>query len=137
MTHFGQSAGARSIDAHSFTYPDKPLVRNIIMNSGCALSPLPVSDPECTHFSFLAKSMGFEGGDAVAELAFMRQQPANKLVDAIREHWVTSARPFLSFRPIVDGFTLFDDYEERVKSGKFSKLIRLLDSKSWTETRTP
>ncbi|KAF4819254.1 Acetylcholinesterase [Colletotrichum siamense] len=122
MTHFGQSAGARSIDAHSFTYPDKPLVRNIIMNSGCALPPLPVGDPECTHFSFLAKSMGFEGGDAVAELAFMRQQPADKLVDAIREHWVTSTRPFLSFRPIVDGFTLFDDYEERVKSGKFSKL---------------
>ncbi|KAK1510631.1 acetylcholinesterase [Colletotrichum tamarilloi] len=122
MTHFGQSAGARSIDCHAFLHPDKPLVRNLILHSGCALPLLPVSDPGCTHFSALAKALGFPGGDAAAELEFMRQQPSQELLEAIQHHWATEEKPFLSFRPVVDGFTLFDDYEDRAKAGNFSKL---------------
>ncbi|KAJ0318097.1 hypothetical protein COL5a_010845 [Colletotrichum fioriniae] len=123
MTHFGQSAGARSIDCHAFLHPDKPLVRNLILHSGCALPPLPVSDPKCTHFSALAKTLGFPGGDAAAELKYMRQQPPQVLLEAIHNHWATEEKPFLSFRPIVDNFTLFNDYEDRAKAGNFSKLV--------------
>ncbi|KAK1448048.1 carboxylesterase, partial [Colletotrichum cuscutae] len=122
MTHFGQSAGARSIDCHAFLHPDKPLVRNLILHSGCALPLLPVSDPGCTHFSALAKALGFPGDDAAAELDFMRQQPPQELLEAIQHHWATEEKPFLSFRPVVDGFTLFDDYEDRAKAGNFRKL---------------
>ncbi|KAK7460182.1 acetylcholinesterase [Colletotrichum acutatum] len=120
MTHFGQSAGARSIDCHAFLHPDKPLVRNLILHSGCALPPLPVGDPECTHFSALAKALGFPGGDAAAELEFMGQQPPQVLLEAIQHHWATEERPFLSFRPVVDNFTMFDDYEDRAKAGNFT-----------------
>ncbi|KXH27475.1 carboxylesterase [Colletotrichum salicis] len=123
MTHFGQSAGARSIDCHAFLHPEKPLVRNLILHSGCALPPLPVNDPEGKHFSALAKALGFLGHDAVAELEFMRHQPPQELLEAIQHHWATEKKPFLSFRPVVDNFILFDDYEDRAKAGNFSELI--------------
>ncbi|OTB13261.1 hypothetical protein K445DRAFT_368700 [Daldinia sp. EC12] len=126
MTHFGQSAGARSVDVHSFQYPDRPLVRNQIMNSGTALPPLPTSDPECKLFSFVAESLGFKGADPVAELEFMRQQPAEKLLDSIKEHAASKKLPILNFRPVVDRYTLFDDFEERAKAGKFSKLPAII-----------
>ena len=124
LTHFGQSAGGRSIDIHTFLYPDNPLVRNIILHSGTTLPRLPVHDPEHTYFSFVAKSLGFEGKDAQAELEFMRQQPVEKLIEFIENHFYTKTAPFLAFRPVVDNFTLFDDYEERAIAGKFSKLVR-------------
>ena len=123
LTHFGQSAGGRSIDIHSFVYPDSPLVRGMILHSGTTLPRLPVHDPEHTYFSFVAKSLGFEGGDAEAELEFMRQQPAKKLMEFIENHFYTKKEPFLAFRPVIDNFTLFDDYEERALAGKFSKLV--------------
>ncbi|KAI1380510.1 para-nitrobenzyl esterase [Hypoxylon crocopeplum] len=126
MTHFGQSAGARSVDVHSFQYPDKPLVRNQIMNSGTALPVLPLPDPGHKFFTFVAKSLGFEGGDPVAELEFMRQQSAEALLAFIKAHTFSKKEPFLSFRPIVDGFTLFTDFEERAKAGNFSKLPAII-----------
>ncbi|KAI0113098.1 para-nitrobenzyl esterase [Daldinia grandis] len=126
MTHFGQSAGARSVDVHSFQYTDQPLVRNQIMNSGTALPPLPTSDPECKLFTFVAKSLGFKGGNSAAELEFVRQQPAEKLLDFIKAHTVSKKAPILSFRPIIDGYTLFEDFEERAKTGKFSKLPAII-----------
>ncbi|KAI1387600.1 acetylcholinesterase [Hypoxylon trugodes] len=122
ITHFGQSAGARSVDAHSFQYPDKPLVRNQIINSGTALNPLPVRDTDHGYFTFVAESLGFEGDDPSAELEFMRQQSAEKLIEFIKSHTASGEDPQLSFRPVIDGFTLFDDFEERAKAGNFSKL---------------
>ncbi|KAI1416414.1 acetylcholinesterase [Hypoxylon sp. FL1857] len=126
MTHFGQSAGARSVDVHSFQYPDKPLVRNQIMNSGTALPPLPMPDPDNKFFSFVARSLGFKGGDPASELEFMRQQPAEELLNFIKTHAFSKKEPVLSFRPVIDGVTLFDDFEERAKAGKFSKLPAII-----------
>ncbi|XXG95525.1 hypothetical protein Hte_001789 [Hypoxylon texense] len=126
MTHFGQSAGGRSIDVHSFQYPDNPLVRNQIMNSGTALPPLPIPEPGNKLFTFVAKGLGFAGSDPAAELEFMRQQPAERLLGFIKAHAASKKPPFLGFRPIVDGFTLFADFEERAKAGKFSKLPAII-----------
>ncbi|OTA90440.1 hypothetical protein M434DRAFT_33595 [Hypoxylon sp. CO27-5] len=126
MTHFGQSAGARSVDLHSFQYPDKPLVRNQIMNSGSALPHLPMVDPENKFFSFVGSSLGFKGGSPAAELEFMRQQPAEKLLEFIRTHAASKKEPVLSFRPVVDESTIFSDPDERATAGKFSKLPAIM-----------
>ncbi|KAI5918122.1 para-nitrobenzyl esterase [Camillea tinctor] len=126
LTHFGQSAGARSVDVHSFQYPDNPLVWNQIMDSGCALPALPVPNVENNYFSFIAQKLGFEGGSPTAELEFMRQQPAEKLLDFIKTHAASKEKPVLSFRPIVDNFTIFADFEERAKAGNFSKLPAII-----------
>ncbi|KAI1497529.1 para-nitrobenzyl esterase [Biscogniauxia marginata] len=126
LTHFGQSAGARSVDVHSFQHPDNPLVRNLIMNSGCALPALPIPDANNNYFSFVAQKLGFEGGSPAAELEFMRQQPAEKLLDFIKTHATSKEKPVLSFRPIVDCFTLFEDFEERARKGNFSKLPAII-----------
>lgn len=129
LTHFGQSAGARSIDIHSFLRPDEPpLVRGLILHSGTTLPPLPVHDPEHTYFSFVARSLGFAGGDAQAELEFMRRQPAEALIAFIENHFYTKTAPFIAFRPVVDNFVFFNDYEERAKAGRFSKLVGVLNA---------
>ncbi|KAI0386481.1 para-nitrobenzyl esterase [Hypomontagnella monticulosa] len=126
MTHWGQSAGARSVDVHSFQYPDKPLVRNQIMNSGTILPPLPMPDPNHTHFTFVAKSLGYTGNSSVGELEFLRKQPADKIIGFIKSWFYTNKAPFLSFRPIVDGVTLFDDWEKRAMEGRYSKLPSII-----------
>ncbi|KAH8890540.1 alpha/beta-hydrolase [Thozetella sp. PMI_491] len=126
LTHFGQSAGGRSIDVHSFQYPEKPLVRNLIMTSGTALPPIPAPEPGHTHFSFVARALGFPGGDSQTELEYMREQPFEKLSEAIKTQFYTGEKPFLSFRPIVDGVTDRDNYEELTREGKFSKLPAII-----------
>ncbi|OJJ46827.1 hypothetical protein ASPZODRAFT_64683 [Penicilliopsis zonata CBS 506.65] len=124
LTYWGQSAGARSVDCHGFSYADNSLVRGVILNSGAALLPLNVNDPTHSHFSFVAKSLGFPGGDAAAELDFMRQQPAERLTKFREEHTKTGAEPILRFQPIVDGRTELEceDYEARLRDGRFSKV---------------
>ncbi|ORY59521.1 Alpha/Beta hydrolase protein [Pseudomassariella vexata] len=136
LTHFGQSAGGRSIDMHAFQYKDNPLVRGLIINSGTALPHMnAVSDPEHKQFSFVAQILGFKGGSPAEELRFMRQQSAEKLLKTIEAHSYTKQAPFLNFRPIVDKVTMFDDYEELAKAGEFSKLDNGLPSLAPPATR--
>ncbi|KAH8889184.1 acetylcholinesterase [Thozetella sp. PMI_491] len=126
LTHYGQSAGALGIDFHSFQYPDRPLVRGLIMSSGVAMLRLPYADPQHQYFTWMAKKLGFDGDDPADELEFMRQQPAKKLIQAIEDQFYTGEAPFLNFQPVVDGVTVFDDYEELSKQGKFSRLPAII-----------
>lgn len=124
LTHWGQSAGARSVDCHAFSYPSKPLVRNLIMNSGSSILKLPVSDPNHEQFSYVAQGLGFPGGHAMEELAFMREQSADAIIEFLRAHSMQeTVEPLLSFQPVVNDYDEFDDYEKRAQAGNFSKLV--------------
>lgn len=112
-----------SVDRHAFAHPSKPLVRNLILNSGTALLELPLRDPAHTEFSFVAVGLGFPGGNATEELEFMRTVPADSLLTFMKAHRDSEATPKLYFQPIIDECTQFSDYDERVKSGNFSKLV--------------
>lgn len=124
LTHWGQSAGARCVDNHAFSHRANPLVRNLIMHSGTTLPLLPVSEPGNKQFSYVTRGLGFTGGDAAEELAFMRDQPADSITRFLKAHGQKKIKDIsLRFQPIVDGESEFNDYEERARSGNFSRLV--------------
>jgi carboxylesterase type B len=131
MTLWGHSAGSVAVDYYSFAYPDDPIVRGLVMDSGTAhLDQLMSHDEVQSNFTFVASQLGcganVTGGDALVELACMRKIPAETLETFVATYKDSEVTPTIGFSPLVDGKIVFENYTERAALGRFSDLVRAL-----------
>ncbi|KAK4861826.1 hypothetical protein LT330_003861 [Penicillium expansum] len=111
---FGQSAGAASVDIHSYAYPDDPIVSAFALHSGTA--PLLTTAPDHKNWNELSTAVGC--GVGARSLQCMRQVSMMKIVE-------TRSRGRYAFYPIVDNVLVFSDYAARAKMGKLAQLPTL------------
>jgi len=119
ITLFGESAGAESADAYTFSHPDSTLVKGIILESGLSGTADANLTDQTSEWHALAQSFGCGTAEDSAQLACMQAVPGRKLEDAV------IANNF-SFSVVTDGFTLFNDTVKRLKKGRFLKIPTLI-----------
>ncbi|GAQ39481.1 hypothetical protein AtubIFM55763_000063 [Aspergillus tubingensis] len=115
---WGQSAGAASVTAYSYGYPEDPIVAALIADSG-APNIVDNEDYAHTNFTFLASLVGCDGLSSTEELSCMRNVSARKLQTALSTY---SGSPSISFTPAVDNKTFFANWTERAIEGKVAKI---------------
>ncbi|KAF4920022.1 Acetylcholinesterase [Colletotrichum viniferum] len=120
---WGQSSGAASTDAYNFAFPGDPIVRGFIQDSGNVLIPpstgLATLDPMRSNFSFVAKEPGCPPVPE-AELACMRSQSTERIVNFLANYTDTMAAPPLNFIATPDEKWVFSNYTDRYVKGLFS-----------------
>ncbi|KOB58243.1 Carboxyl/choline esterase [Operophtera brumata] len=94
ITIFGESAGAASEDLHLY-YQDQKLFDQVIMQSGNALCPWAVEEPEESSSFSLADHLGFETYDKNEALSFLSTVDTKLVIAA-------STELNLTFRPCVE-----------------------------------
>lgn len=122
---WGQSAGAMSVDYHSFTYPDDPIVSGLIMLSGTAQTPFTCTDQDHTNFTFVAENVGCKGfgKDPAAELACMKKVRPGKMNDFIAAYQGGGKTPGIAFVPVEDEAVVFSNYTARALEGKQARIV--------------
>ncbi|KXT00514.1 hypothetical protein AC578_4073 [Pseudocercospora eumusae] len=127
MILFGQSAGAGSVDHYNYAYPEDPIVKGLIMESGTALLPIR-GDSTGVNFTFVATQLGYMGSssDSAAVLSYMRSLDASKIELFIANYSDSRSSPGLSFSPIPDGKSVFANYTSRALSGQQSKVPAII-----------
>lgn len=128
MVLWGQSAGATAVDFYQYAYPETPIVRGLIQDSGTAhLDILKNSDVgDYSSFSRVAANVGCANATAAspaAELACMRAVPAAALEAFVAAYEDGADDPALKFIPVVDGVLVFDNYTARAAAGNLSSLV--------------
>lgn len=118
ITIFGQSAGAQSADLYSYAYPDDPIAAGFIYQSGTASQQVQNSSIAASAWDSAVHTVICQSSNFTAELACMRQVPADQIAAAATG----------SFVPTIDDVTVFSDYAERMAAGNFTKKPLLLGS---------
>lgn len=116
---WGQSAGAGSVTAYSYGYPEDPIVAALIADSG-APGIIDNDDYAHTNFTFLASLVGCDGLSSTEELSCMRNVSARKLQTALSTY---SGSPSISFKPAIDNKTAFANWTQRAVEGKIAKIV--------------
>ncbi|KAH7024812.1 acetylcholinesterase [Microdochium trichocladiopsis] len=131
MVLWGQSAGAMSVASYSYAYPEDPIVKCLIQDSGSegVFELLHATAPASySNFTFVAKNVGCGGleDDPQAELACMRKVPYDK-IEAFRAEWSRSrGTPALSFAPFYDNVTVFENFKDRAETVGIAKIPLIL-----------
>ncbi|KAF4309207.1 putative chlorogenic acid esterase precursor protein [Botryosphaeria dothidea] len=128
MAIWGQSAGAVAVDYYNFAQVEDPIVKGLIMDSGTAhLDQLTSWDLPHSNFTFVASSLGCGNQtSAAAELACMRDVPADKIEKFVAEYEDSGKAPSITFSPIVDNKWVFGNYTERARNGDQSGLPAII-----------
>lgn len=117
-----------SVDFYNFAHYDDPIVESLIMDSGTAVLPLRSADTSHSNFSFVASRVGCDNqADSAAELACMREVPAQTLEQFVRTYQDSGATPGITFGPIADGKVVFANYTERALQGKIADIVSYED----------
>ncbi|RAK98860.1 carboxylesterase [Aspergillus ibericus CBS 121593] len=124
ITLWGQSAGAGSVTAYSYGYPENPIVAALIADSG-APGIIDNEDYAHTNFTFLAGLVGCSGLDSTEEISCVRNVSARTLQTALSTY---SGSPSISFKPAVDNITAFANWTERAIEGKVARIPLLTGS---------
>ncbi|XP_049950219.1 juvenile hormone esterase-like [Schistocerca serialis cubense] len=131
VTIFGESAGAVACHILSMSSAAKGLFHRIICQSGALTEG--VMNTNCRERAFrLARFLGFTGNTTEELVAFMREQPARKLVEHASEAATKEDRTeFAPFGasiepPGVPDSVLTQDPFEVLRSGKFKPVPLLL-----------
>lgn len=126
---FGQSAGAVAADMLIYAFPQNPIVKGLILQSGSAavFKQLGEMDAQgaAALWSRTAAQLGCTGDDGTV-LACMRSKPASNLVSAqfpVADGSMTPATPVGGFLPTIDNVTVFSDYPTRTNFAKIPILI--------------
>ncbi|KAK8085010.1 carboxylesterase [Apiospora hydei] len=130
MTLWGQSAGAIAADEYLFAFPEDPLVRAAITSSGSALiSSFGSRDHEGANFTFVAKALGCDFGDAneKKELECMRRVSFQRISNFVGQYQdnstlVDPSQPPLTFSSQPDEKWVFANYTQRYLDGKVAKI---------------
>lgn len=100
MTLWGQSAGAASTGMYGYSYPDDPVVKSLISDSGSS-STLAKTYGNYTAFSTLSGLVGCGDLDAAEEVECMQKVDAQ-----ILENVYSNYTSIISFAPIADQYHL-------------------------------
>ncbi|KAF3020939.1 hypothetical protein E8E14_005200 [Neopestalotiopsis sp. 37M] len=122
MVLWGQSAGAWSVNYYGYAYPEDPIVRGLIADSGG--SSVFTTDPSHSNFTSVATAAGCVDEDPEAELACMQSLDAATLQAAYAS--TTGA----SFGPVVDNRTVFANNTERAVAGLVAQVPAIIGTNS-------
>ncbi|KIX06448.1 uncharacterized protein Z518_04424 [Rhinocladiella mackenziei CBS 650.93] len=128
MVLFGESAGAVSISAYSYTYKDDPIVRGLIQQSGVAQG---IGDADPLMWTLAAINVGCNNTDDPSkELSCMMQLPAETIIKGISPSNVNPIGSANGGSPFVDNNTVFsaEGYIAKAERGDFAKIPVLLGS---------
>ncbi|RAL17455.1 carboxylesterase [Aspergillus homomorphus CBS 101889] len=118
ITLWGQSAGAMSVDYHTYAFWDNLLARATISQSGTALKTTPSLDTPHSNFTFVAKNLGCDfPADPAAELDCMRRVPVSRIQNFIGHYGDARTTPTMTFGPVADETVIFADYPARAAKG--------------------
>ncbi|EME88467.1 acetylcholinesterase/Butyrylcholinesterase [Pseudocercospora fijiensis CIRAD86] len=120
MVLFGQSAGGGSVDMYTYAYPNDPLVKGFIAQSGTASNG---AVPNGSNFTYVASKVGC-GTTSSADEEFQCMQKAN--ATALIQVYNTYHAPLnhgkpLSFSTAADNQTRFSNYTNLQTRGLFAK----------------
>lgn len=122
MVLWGQSAGAWSVNYYGYAYPEDPIVKGLIADSGG--STVFTTDPSHSNFTTVAAEAGCGGLDADAELACMQALDASTL-QAVYQNTTG-----VSFGPGVDNTTVFANNTERAIEGLVAQIPAIIGTNS-------
>lgn len=128
ITLWGQSGGAIATDYYNFAYPEDPIIKGIIMASSSAYWYGPALKEYGNSFSILASHLGCRNMTASLELDCMKKIDAMEIENFLGAYYTAGTLPRLSFPQIVDNETVFENYTERYRSGKFSRVVRTTEN---------
>lgn len=118
ITLWGQSAGASSVGMYGYAYPDDPIVKGLIADSGAA-GVATGSSSGGAAFSTFAGFVGC-GGDLVGQ----EQLECVQKVDAVKiQQTLSFGNTGVRFTPGVDNQTAFANRTERIANGLIAKLV--------------
>lgn len=125
MTLFGESAGAVSISAYSFTYMDDPIVSGFILQSGVAQG---IGDADEGMWTMAAENLGcvdIETPGSDDEIECMMRLPAKAIMKGVSNLTVNPIGAANGGSPFVDNETVWsvEDYQNLADKGSFAKLV--------------
>ena len=131
ITIWGQSAGATSVDIYNYAWPDDPIVKGLIMDSGTAFlsgGSLP-GDGTGKNFTYVASQLGCAGlaSQPAKQLDCMRRVDFRTIESFVANYSDSGAAPALLFRPSPDEKVVFSNYTERALAGKQAKIVSSLE----------
>ncbi|KAK6828002.1 Alpha/Beta hydrolase protein [Apiospora arundinis] len=116
----GQSAGAWSVNYFGYAYPEDPIIKGLIADSG-GFTVFAAADNEHKGFSAVAANAGCGGlEDAAAEMTCMQAVDSKKLQKVFAD-----TKGFM-FGPVVDNLTVFADPKDRARNGLVAKLPAIM-----------
>ncbi|ESZ93847.1 hypothetical protein SBOR_5788 [Sclerotinia borealis F-4128] len=127
MILWGQSAGGASADSYGYAYPNNPIVKGLIIDSGSAYL-LGSTDVLQTNFTALAGMVGCKDLKAEAEIGCMRNISASVIENALSSYANSGVTPKLAFTPFPDNVTAFSNGADRAARGLVAKLPAIIGS---------
>ncbi|OSS52963.1 hypothetical protein B5807_02591 [Epicoccum nigrum] len=125
MILFGQSAGGMAVDKYTYAYPEDPIVRGFIAQSGAAVGGSS-SDFAHSNFTYLAGQVGCGQAGDDALFACMQKANASTIISVLNTYNATqNGGRSLSFQPAADNSTSFSNYTDRALRGRFARLPTL------------
>jgi carboxylesterase type B len=126
MILFGQSAGAMAVDKYAYAYPEDPIVKGFIAQSGTA-SGGASNDLTRSNFTYLASQVGCSSTDKDEVFSCMQKANATAIIEVLNRYNTTAnSGRSLSFAPSSDNVTSFSNYTDRQLRGRFAKVPTLL-----------
>lgn len=122
LTLWGQSAGGASVDSYGYAYPNNPIVKGLIADSGSAYL-LSTADTTQKNFTALAGMVGCKDLAPDAELRCMRNVSATVIEDALSNYVNSGVTPTIAFTPVADNITAFSNPADRAAKGLGVKLV--------------
>ena len=122
MILFGESAGAGSVSSYSYAYPDDPIVRGFIQQSGTAEL---IGNTGPSEFIRVSDALGCGGVDDRERMECMKKADAERISHAISNRTLNYYASPSGGTPGVDNITAFpiDELVTRGMSGRFAKLV--------------
>jgi carboxylesterase type B len=111
---WGESSGGVAIAYYSYSFREDPIVNSLIMNSGNEFIDVLTRDPTHANFTYVASQLGCGNLTPKEELSCMREVDAFKITDFMQTYFETGTAPILTFSPIIDHHTVFEDYTSSV-----------------------
>lgn len=121
----GQSAGAISAHAMTYTYPEDPIVSALILQSGTVEQLGTKREGPDFEFVRVAQAVGCASQDRKKELERMRMVDAAKLQHAISNKTLNEVGSPHGGMPMADDVVMFtpEDARRRSEAGKFARLV--------------